>query len=766
MFLWFWFCLPSPLFKSPSSTVLEDKAEKLLAAKIANDGQWRFPESDKVPFKFIACITQFEDKNFFYHSGIDFFAFARAIKQNIKSKKIISGGSTLTMQVIRLSRKGKSRTFFEKIVEIIMAIRLELTYSKAEILSLYSSNAPFGSNVVGIDAASWRYFGREPEKLSWAETATLAVLPNAPSLIYPGKNHDRLLVKRNRLLDKLLKSKIIDNETCLLSKQEPLPEKPFPLPQIASHLLHRACKDGMEGKRIKTTIDISLQERCNAIVESYHKLYKSNQINNICVLVLDVNSGSVLSYVGNISSDNDDFQSKVDVIVAPRSTGSILKPFLFASMLTDGELLANSIIPDIPTQIAGYAPQNYNMTYDGAVPAKKALARSLNVPAVRMLQNYGIEKFNYNLKKLGMTTLKQSPSHYGLSIILGGSEAKLWDIAGIYASMGRTLNNFTKYSGKYNQFDIHPANYIEKNVADKKELVNSSLIDAASIFLTFEAMVEVSRPDEEAQWRQYISNQKIAWKTGTSFGYRDGWAVGITPKYVVGVWVGNANGEGRPGLTGIQTAAPVLFSIFNVLKPSTWFDKPYDEMERVSICKQSGCRAADICEPIEMQWIQKNGLKTEPCKYHKIIHLDASEKYRVNSNCENVNNMKHVSWFILPPSMEWYYKSKNPRYKELPPYRADCENIDNNKMEIIYPKQFSKIYVPIELNGEIGKTVFEVAHRNASKKVYWHLDGVFIAVTQNSHQMALAPNDGEHMLTLIDEDGETLTQKFEIISKK
>jgi len=767
LFLWFWFCLPSPLFKAPTSTVVEDANGQLLSAKIATDGQWRFPIAKKIPKKFIASIIQFEDKNFYVHPGIDLLAFARAIKQNIAAKKVVSGGSTLSMQVIRLSRKGKSRTFLEKIIEIIMAIRLECSYSKDEILLLYASNAPFGSNVVGIDAASWRYFGREPDKLSWAETATLAVLPNAPSLIYPGKNHERLLMKRNKLLDKLSEMGYISKETCDLSKKESLPEKPFALPQMAAHLLQRASKEGFEGKRIQTTIDFNLQERCNAIVENYHKLYKSNQINNLCVLVLDVNTGNTLAYVGNITSANPDFQSNVDVIAAPRSTGSILKPFLFASMLNDGELLPNTLIPDIPTQIAGYAPQNYNMTYDGAVPAKRALARSLNVPAVRMLQNYGIEKFNYNLKKMGITTLNKPPSHYGLSIILGGAEAKLWDVTGVYASMARVLNNYTQLGGKYYSKDIHgPTYYQPDKMQDKGEVVNTSFWDAPSVFLTFEAMVEVSRPDEEAQWRQYISNQKIAWKTGTSFGYRDAWAIGVTPKYAVGVWVGNANGEGRPGLVGVQTAAPVLFSIFNVLKTSKWFDKPYDEMEHIAICKQSGSRATEICEPIELQWIQKNGLRTEPCKYHKIIHTDMAEKYRVNSNCENVNNMKHVSWFVLPPSMEWYYKSKNPSYKELPPYRSDCESTDANAMDIIYPKHFSKIYVPVELNGNIGKTVFEVAHRKASKKIYWHLDGVFIAVTQNNHQMALSPEEGVHTLTLVDEDGETLTQKFEIIGKR
>ena len=766
LFIWYCFCLPSPLFKNKTSTVLEDSNGNLLSAKIAEDGQWRFPLTDKIPQKFKECIVQFEDRGFYTHWGVSPSAIARATKQNLTEKRTISGGSTITMQVIRMARKGQKRTFFEKLIEIILATRLEFSYSKKEILSLYSSNAPFGSNVVGIDAASWRYFGREPAKLSWAEAATLAILPNAPSLIYPGKNQERLLKKRNRLLDRLFVAKIIDKETCELSKQEPLPGKPHAIPQIAPHLLQRAAQEQFDGQRISSTLDGHLQERVNTIIENHHKILKGNEIHNACAIVLDVNTGTILAYVGNTNNNGKpEYESDVDVISAPRSTGSILKPFLFASMLNDGELLSSTLIPDIPTQIAGYAPQNYNQTFDGAVPAKRALARSLNIPAVRMLQNYGIEKFNYNLKKLGMTTLTYSPDHYGLSVILGGAEGKLWDITGMYASMARTLNHYTLYNGKYDKNDFHPPFYI-KQKEQSPELQNSTTIDAASIYFTFEAMVEVSRPDEDAGWKQYTSAAKVAWKTGTSFGFRDGWAIGVTPKYVVGVWVGNADGEGRPGLVGIQTAAPILFDIFSVLPQSKWFTPPYDEMEKVKICRQSGCRATDNCEPTDSVWIQKNGLRTEPCKYHKLIHLDASGTYRVNSNCEDVSKMQHVSWFVLPPAMEWYYKSKNSTYKELPPLRSDCETTGLNGMEIIYPKQFSKIYVPVEIDGKMGETIFQVAHRKANTIIYWHLDGLYIGSTQGNHQMGLAPDEGIHTLTLVDEEGESIIQQFEIVSKK
>lgn len=767
LLVWYALCLPRPLFKEHTSTVIEDKDGNLLSAQIASDGQWRFPHNAQVPEKFKACIIRFEDRSFYHHPGFNPFAFIRAIVQNVKAHHTVSGGSTLTMQTIRLARKGQSRSILEKIIEIIMATRMEITYSKEEILSLYASNAPFGSNVVGVDAAAWRYFGRSADKLSWAESATLAVLPNAPSLIYPGKNQERLVAKRNRLLDQLQKAKIIDAETCELGKEEPLPGKPHPIPQTAPHLLQRADKEGFKGQRVLSSIDGHLQERVNEIIENHHKILKANEIHNACAIVLDVNTGKVLAYVGNTDNPGKpEYNSDVDVINAPRSTGSVLKPFLFASMLNDGELLPGTLIPDIPTQIAGYAPQNYNTTFDGAVPAKRALARSLNIPAVRMLQNYGIEKFNFNLKKFGMTTLNYTPDHYGLSIILGGSEAKLWDLAGMYASMARTLNNYTVYGGKYCKDDFHPAGYTEAGATNTKpELSEHGYLDAAAIYLTFEAMVEVSRPDEDASWRQYTSAGKVAWKTGTSFGFRDGWAIGVTPKYVVGVWAGNADGEGRPGLTGIQAAAPVLFDIFSLLKPGKWFTPPYDDMVRVAVCHQSGYRASDICTPQDTIWIPQAGQRSAACPYHRLIHLDASGTYRVTGNCESVDNMQHVSWFVLPPAMEWYYKSKNPSYRELPPYRPGCESGAISAMEIIYPKQFSKIYVPKEIDGSMGKTIFEVAHRNQNSIIYWHLDGKYIGSTQTIHQMGLAPAEGMHTLTLVDQDGESIVQQFEIISK-
>src|SRR3984885_15194218 len=306
--LLFWFCLPNPLFKSPTSYVIDDANGNLLGAALASDGQWRFPPNAEVPEKFKQCIITFEDKRFMHHPGFDILALGRAIRQNFGSRKVESGGSTISMQVIRLATKDK-RTYLNKIKEIFMAMRLECGYKKSEILSLYASNAPFGSNVVGLDAASWRYFGRSPDKLSWGEMAAMAVLPNAPSLVNPGKNRAILLKKLNQLLDKLVEQGIIDATPASLDKLEPVPDLPLPLPQYAPHLLQRFKVDSQAKRfgdtRLRTTIRTNLQRQVNEILERHHQQLKANDINNIAAIVLDVETGATLAYAGNISHPED-----------------------------------------------------------------------------------------------------------------------------------------------------------------------------------------------------------------------------------------------------------------------------------------------------------------------------------------------------------------------------------------------------------------------------------------------------------------------------
>ena len=766
LFCWM---LPDKLFIAPTSYVIEDANGNLLNASIAADGQWRFPYNADVPEKFIDCITTFEDKRFFKHPGIDVAAIARASIANFSKRQIIQGGSTITMQVIRMAKKNNERSIWNKLKESLFALRLEMSCSKKEILGLYASNAPFGSNVVGLDAAAWRYFGRTAKKLSWAEMATLAVLPNAPSLVHPGKNREELIKKRNRLLDKLAADGKITPETASLSKLESLPEKPIPLPQQAPHLLQRFKKEinGTDlSTKIKTTLDGRLQQQVTALLQQQHQQLKGNGINNICALVLDVETGNTLSYVGNIyDPSNKELESHVDVISAPRSPGSVLKPILYAAMLSDGMILPNTLIADIPTDIAGYIPQNFNLEYDGAVPAGHAIARSLNIPAVRLLQQYRYQRFYETLNNCGITTLKKPADHYGLSLILGGCEINMWELAGLYASFARMLNHQQKNKGIIDTRDFHPPLFYKKE-EPKTEQRNIS-IDATSVYFTFRAMQDVMRPGEEGLWQQFTSAQKISWKTGTSFGFRDGWAIGVTPANVVAVWVGNTDGEGRPGLIGVNTAAPVMFNIFRLLPTVNWFAKPAYNYVHIPVCRQTGFRANIDCKDIDTLFMPPNAGKSALCPYHKIIHLDPTQKFQVTENCVSPGNMVHKSWFILPPAMEFYYKQHNHDYIPLPDYMTGCSvNEYSRPMEIIYPQPAAKIYVPLEINGERGKAIFTAMHRKKNSKIFWSLDDQFIGSTEGFHQLALSPVAGKHVITLTDQYGTAVSREFEIIVKK
>jgi len=757
----YYFCLPRTLFDNPYSTVIQSKDGVLLGAKIADDGQWRFPEPDSIPYKFRTCIVAFEDQHFYKHFGINPVSIWNAFRQNQKAGRVVRGGSTLSQQVIRLSRENKKRSYGEKFIEAILATRLEFRYSKESILELYASHAPFGGNVVGLEMAAWRYFGVKPHQLSWAESATLAVLPNAPSLIYPGKNQETLLKKRNRLLQKLHEDGIIDKLTYELSLEEPLPQKPFDLPQIAPHLLERIVKEN-KGKRIVTTIDFSLQERVNHLARNYYNQYKQNEIYNLAILVVEVDTRNVVAYVGNAPTDIA-HKKDVDIITAPRSTGSVLKPLLYASMIDESQLLPTSLVADIPTQISGYSPQNYNNTYDGAVPASRALSRSLNIPSVLMLQEYGVYNFYEKLQKYKLRDISKHPNHYGLSLILGGAESNLWDLCMTYASLSSTLNYFAQNNSKYREKEFSELNfYSNKEIDFGKESYKKNIIGAGSIYLTYKAMREVNRPEGGESWRFYDSSIPIAWKTGTSFGNRDAWAIGTTQKYVVGVWVGNATGEGRPELTGVSSAAPVFFDVFSGLPKSDWFKLPLDDLEEITVCAKSGNLATENC-PTTLQCVPFSENEHLLCTHHKLIHLDPTETFRVNASCESTENIHTKSWFVLPPVMEWYYKSKNADYVVLPPFREDCQPIESYQMDFIYPKADSKIYLAKNFESELQPIILKVAHSNPKGTLHWYLDRKYLGQTKDFHEMPIKAKAGIYYVTVVDQNAYEIVRKIEIL---
>jgi len=770
MLFLYWFIFPRPLFQEPYSTVLVDKRDDLLGAHIAKDFQWRFPEKKNIPEKIEKALLQYEDHRFYSHMGIDQYSLTRAFYQYITKGRIISGGSTITMQVIRISRKNRDRNIFQKLIEMYFAFRMEFTYTKKEILSLYLSHAPFGGNVVGIDAAAWRYFQRKPEDLSWAESCMLAILPNSPALIHISRNRNLLLRKRNKLLLKLYEKEIIDKKTFDLAIEEPLPQKPNPYPSDLSHLTMKMVQ-AKPNQIIKTTIDGEIQKNAINILGRHAERLRINGIYNAAILILENKTGNVIAYIGNTKSGgSDEHGNDVDIIQSPRSTGSVLKPFLYAAMLTDGTILPTSLIADIPTRIGGFKPMNFNLSFDGAVPANRAIARSLNIPAVKMLSKYGVDKFQFILRKIGIASVNKSAEHYGLSLVIGGAESSLWEICGAYSSMARTLKNYSEHAFLYSRDDFHSPQFIEPE--NKKKTIyedKSSWFTASAIWQTFYTMLEVERPDEENAWREFSSSQNIAWKTGTSYGFRDAWAVGINSEYTVGVWAGNADGEGRPELVGVKAAAPILFEIFQLLPSQSWFEKPHEDFVKMKVCRKSGFLASNICDEVDHILIPATGIKSELCPYHKMIHLDSTLSFQVNSNCEDVSKIIHKAWFVLPPLMEYYYRSHNMNYKTLPPFRDDCLSSDAAKIhniDVIYPNSGARIYVPTELDGKQGKVVFEAQHRKADAEIFWYIDQTYVGSTESSHKLPVNPEYGPHILTLMDENGEVRKIDFNILQKK
>lgn len=334
-FLCWWFLLPVPLFQSPYSTVVLDREQRVLGVRVAGDEQLRFRESGRLPAKYTAAVMAFEDKRFMLHKGVDWLSLGRAFWQNLSSRRIVSGGSTLSMQVIRLSRGNPPRTWWEKAKEVLLTLRLEQSYTKGQILGMYASHAPFGGNVVGIQAASLKYFNRRPEQLSWAEAALLAVLPNAPALIFPGKNNTLLKQKRDGLLKKLYAEGLLPADDLQLALSEPLPEKLYEIPCITPHLLALAEQE-RNGRESRTFIDRNLQRRVGAIVDRHCKLLSHNYIYNAAVLVAHIPTGEVRAYVGNSGALPGSRGNDVDIIRSVRSSGSILKPALYALMQQNG----------------------------------------------------------------------------------------------------------------------------------------------------------------------------------------------------------------------------------------------------------------------------------------------------------------------------------------------------------------------------------------------------------------------------------------------
>jgi penicillin-binding protein 1C len=722
-----------------------------MSAMVSRQQQWRLKAYDTIPKAMQIAVRIYEDEYFYWHPGVNPISMIKALRLNFKSGRIVRGASTLPMQVIRMRRIGSARTIIHKIYESLAAIKYSLLRSKESVMKDWLEIAPFGGNTIGVYAASLRYFKRDISKLSWAEIALLAVMPNDPARANLTSGQESLLEKRNFLLKKLAIKGFIPMGDLDAYLAETLPTQTYKLPQHSYHLLDFLSKMEPEKTMYKTTIDGPLQLKINELVTLESEIYSRDGIKNLAAIVIDLTSNSLKTYIGN--SQNSKGFSYVDIAQAPRSYGSLLKPFLYLHALENQHILPKQLLEDIPTHIGEFVPQNFDEKFRGAVEVEDIITQSLNVPAVRLLHKVGIDAFYHDIEKLKPTFLNKGAAHYGLSIILGGGESTLWDMCRLYKGLAHN------YLGLRN-----PYGPVKITDSQGDEVKISISYDPAHVHELVEAMSFISRPREEKSWEVFGSNHKVAWKTGTSFGHRDAWSIGFNGRYLVGVWVGNEDGTATHDLMGIAKAAPIMFKIFNALPNNEWLPPPIlsNRKHSVSVCRLTGLIASRICKDKEVRQVVRASLKLPNCGHCKIVNLD-QDGNRITSLCkEPIFNTDTM--MVMPPLVEYYFRQSHIDYKPLPKISQACFS-SGKGIGIIYPTQDVKIFAPRTPSGQ--NLIIAHAHATDGGKVYWYIDGRFIQATGDkvTHSISLNLGIGRHVIYVVTDKGESDEVVFEILNK-
>ena len=713
-----------------SVSVLDDKGE-IIGVSLNKDEQWHLKSIDEIPEKLKISVINYEDKDFYKHFGVDFTSLVRAVRDNlIKGRK--TGASTITMQVAK-SLKPKERNIFNKYIEIIQAIKIDKFFEKDEILRMYLNNVPYGGNIVGYKTASYMYFQKKPDELTWAEATLLAVLPNSPGLMNVEKNRKKLIEKRNFLLKKLYEKNFINERQYEISLKESVPDKRYSFPVLAPHLVRRLVNENKDKKIIKSTIDSEIQKKTEKAVKDYSEFLKLSGINNAAVLIINNKNYEVTAYVG--SQDFYDFENngQVDGITAKRSPGSLLKPFLYAKAIDEGIAAPQSKIPDVPLYFSNFSPQNANKKYYGMVEMRDALIKSLNIPFVELLKDYGEDKFFYFLKDI-LNFEDRNPERYGLSLILGTKEFTMEEIGVLY-------------SGLANYGNFKNLKYTEESQEEERQLLTKG-----ASYLTLTTMRELERPGMEKFYRE---KNPVSWKTGTSHGRRDGWAAGITPEWTVVVWTGNFTGEGNPNLTGVYTGGNLLFNILKILpKTEKDFIMPSD-LEKIEVDKETGYRLKyDV--PYKEIFYPKDAKPLKASPYYKKIFINKNGE-EIDSRDESFNEREEKYILVYPLEVVNYFVREN----------LDVSNIFSEKtakktIKFIYPKNNLKIIVPKDFDGE--KSLIVKIANIKNQELYWYVNKEYAGKSREKER-SFNFKKGEYEIAVVSESGETAKINFQVAEK-
>ena len=664
------------------------------------------------------AVVSAEDQRFWRHCGVDPLALGRAICQNIVHRRVVSGASTLSTQVVRLLRP-RHRTVWTKAVEMFRALQLEALLDKRAILEQYLNRAPFGANLVGIEAASRRYFAKEPQDLSLAEAALLAGLPQSPSRLRPDRFPERARRREAYVLDRMVADGALAPEQREAALAMPVALRrdayPFRAPHFCELVLEalaspdaaRATECAGHLPNIRTTLDPALQRLAEETLRRQAAALKLDGVFGGAVVVIELKSGAVRALVGSPDYADAAHAGQVDGATALRAPGSALKPFAYALAMDQGRLTPATMLADVPRAFKDLAPVNFDGEFHGLVPAQAALVLSLNIPALTLVEQAGVDAFLRTLREAGLGTLDKSAAHYGLSLALGDASVRLLDLANAYACFARR--------GEWRPYRLVDA---------AGPPAGRQVFSPEAAWLTAEMLSGDERAMDASGHRADARLPRFAWKTGTSSGFRDAWAVGFNPDYAIGVWIGNPDGAASPALVGARVAVPVLWGIVRGLYPGNdapWFERPAGVARR-AVCTASGQPAGPDCPRTEEAWCMPGVSSPRPCEVH-VRRVAADERVEVAE--------------VWPPAVAVFL-----RRREAPePERAAAET---EAPRLVNP-QPGAVYRRVDEIADGQRLPLKATWRSAGT-LYWFVDDRLVAASPAATAASWPLARGRHVV--------------------
>jgi penicillin-binding protein 1C len=733
-----WFPLPMTALHRQPAVIVTDREGSPLRIFLPADEQLRIPVSvGEVAPVFVRALVASEDRWFYQHPGVNPLAIVRALWANVRHGKVVSGASTITMQIARMA-EPKSRTLWAKCWEIFRALQLERHFSKDNLLELYLNLTPYGGNVVGIGAAAYVYFDKRPAQLSLGEAALLAVLPRSPNSYNPARNPAAALEIRNHVLRQLAQRAVFAEPAVADALRHPLPTVSWRPPFTAPHFCQFALDRLPHDPRLHTTLDQRVQKIAEEQTALWVSTLRDRGIGSAAVVVIENENRAVRAMIGSPNFFEEVHNGQVNGTTARRSPGSTLKPFLYTMAMDMGLVIPDSYLLDLPTDFSGYVPENYDGQYHGRVTMRESLVQSLNAPAVQLLSTVGVETFHRLLQRGGITTLDRPPASYGLPLILGSGEVSLLDLTNLYATLA--------VGGEHRAIQLQPD---MMGTADR-------LFSTEAASLTAGILTGVQRPDLPRAWRLTRDAPVVAWKTGTSYGHRDAWSIGFSSRYTIGVWAGNFDGHGQKGLAGSEHAAPLLFTLFRAIEGgSAQLVQPHDHhFGQVKVCTLSHELAGPFCPLSESVTVLSGRSRLSSCSYHRRMFVDTITGDQLAGACLSSRPHRTEVVTVYPPELiAWWYTQGQP-LPRMPRLSPLCNEVPGGEaLTIVSPATSSPYRLRRDVPIADQKIPLRVQSGAAPTLLYWYQDGKLVATGTPTAQTLLPLQLGTHHLVVVDSAG-------------